>query len=1142
MITIYSLQKVALLAGGLFLSSLSVKADDVQEKLNIDYFRSPEASAFMEYGEESVNEYTGTVDITVPLYTITCKDVEIPLVLRYDASGIKVEQEASWVGLGWNLMVGGCINYVCAGAKDQLNQADINDQTWMEYLTTVQSPGPVKYFDYSKDDKNTWMEKVNHSFAFETPYSSNLSQDMQNYVNWGFGERDFYSVNVLGKSFKFFIDPATLNPYIIGEAGEGYKIESDYDESYKGIGHQPDVVEWKITDANGNVYLFKNGDTMSNGKGLNYTFCWYLTEIQTPLGEIVRLSYSKKKEWGRSKLTESFNQFHKTVSISDQAYGEKGYYYIISDGCVNNSYVQEISTSNQTVSFSLSDSHECSGKRLDTITVKSFDKNIIRRFIFSYGSFGNSNVGGNYASVTNAAEPRLKLNSVKEIASSDTLTTSFFYNSEKLPSKKSCAQDFWGYYNGKNNPSTMDFTGCKGHTMLPTPSTFMTHYENYIDMFKDVKGADRSSDGKFMQAAILNKVVYPTGGYTLYDYEPNCFATTDYTQSREYEEYLRRGYDIDIYKYYSYTPDAPDSVSNNPYPFMLTDSLTYNLYVRCSGDAMNGKSVSIAIISTSTGITTQIPLTFRSSDDYQMILQGKLAAGNYQLIIGAPTSGNKNYSIGCRLQGYYPSHTFIKLYPQDSFNRAVGGLRIKAISNYDNDGKRMNYTTYDYGNSGILLNPIETIEPYSFSYLKAEEGGWGTNFIYSVHPISGCTIITGKSRFPSFFALCNPGVVGYSKVTKCLFDANSNPVKYVTTSYINHAPEVSMMDMDFYKCLDNGKMLSQQTFDANRNIILEVVNTFQTHELQEDEEKDRWFSTNMLAIDHLKIDPMIQGFNPEDNTLKTRFHICKYPYILSRVDLTKTTTTEYCTGGKKIVRTKEYKYKNNNDNIQVSQIDENTSLSNQSQRTKIIYSSDGTDVASRSMKDQHRLNDVVESKTVLVENGKEQCISTQRTNYTSRSRRNALRYLPGSLSTSIGNATPEERAKYSYDDSLNVRSIVTDGMETVYIWSYSGQYPIAKIEGLTYAEVEAAVGKTKISDLLSKAAPSDLDFSYIRSTVNAKGGYVTTYTYQPLVGILAETLPNGQTTKYEYDGFGRKTRVIDHNGKVVQTNSYNYKK
>ena len=267
---VHSTRKAILLAGYVFLSSfLPVMADGIQESLNLNYFRTPEASAFKKYGEESVNEYTGTADISVPLYTIKCKDMEIPLVLRYDASGIKVEQEASWVGLGWNLMVGGCINYVCAGAHDQYTQSYISNQTWTEYLTTMHtSSGSRQYFHYSTDNINTWMESVPHAYAFDPPYCENLSQDMQNYLMWGYGERDFYSVNVLGKSFKFFIDPATLNPYIIGEAGEEFKIEPYYKVAENtGIGNQPDVTEWKITDSNGYIYYFSNGDTTWEGDG-----------------------------------------------------------------------------------------------------------------------------------------------------------------------------------------------------------------------------------------------------------------------------------------------------------------------------------------------------------------------------------------------------------------------------------------------------------------------------------------------------------------------------------------------------------------------------------------------------------------------------------------------------------------------------------------------------------------------------------------------------------------------------------------------------------------------------------------------------------------------------------------------------------
>lgn len=1121
--------------------------DDGAESGNLNYMRTPEAAAFMRYGEESVNEYTGTADISVPLYTIKSKDIEIPLVLRYDASGIKVEQEASWVGLGWNLMVGGCINYVCAGEKDQYTQSYIDNQTWMEYLTRINSPSypGIHYYHYPTDNIDTWMETVNHSFAFETPYYDKLSQDMQNYLMWGYGERDFYSVNVLGKSFKFFIDPATLNPYIIGEAGEGFKIEPNYRiEEHTGIGYQPDVAEWTITDSDGYIYYFRNGDISSNGKGHSYTFCWYLTDIKTPSGEIVELSYTNKREWGRNSMTESYSILDRNIPNSDLAYATHGYSKTMDNGYVSNSYVNEIRTNNQTVTFVLSDSYECSGKKLDEIIVRSYDNIVHRRFSFSYDSFENSRIGGNYAPTSNPnAELRLKLLNVKEISASDTLTTSFSYNeSIKLPSKKSCAQDYWGYYNGQNNASTNIVTGENGHTMLPTPSSFMTHNGYAVPYFGDFHGADRNSNSNYVQAAILHSVEYSTGGYTLYEYEPNSVPTSDYTQSQEYEDYIKRPYDIDINKSFSYTPDATDIVSNDPYYFSLTDSLEFSLYVRCSGQEADIDSIDVAIIELfSDTKPVQISIPYRESDIYDFVLHDKLPSGDYKLIIGAPSIGQKNYSVGCKLRGNYTtSASFLDLYPQNTFSRIVGGVRVKKISNYDDDNRLVNYTTYDYNNSGILLNSIETIEPYRFKYLKAEDGGSGTRFIYSIHNINGYTITTGKSRFATFYASCNPGIVGYSNVTKCKYDANGHLEKSVITSYRNHKPEISMLDMDFYKCLDNGKILSQKILNANGFVTKKVQNEYRTHELEDDDERERWYSTNMVARNLLHIDPMIQGFNPNDAIFDTQFQVYKYPYIHSRVDLIKTTTTEYCADGSTIISEIEYKYKNKYENLQIAYSDQTTSLTNTVLRTKFTYASDETNAESRILTNQHRLNAVVKKENFLIGNDGIR-LNTQETGYSSRSRNGILYYLPSSQSTSIGNSLPETRTTYRYDDSLNVCSVSVDSLETVYLWSYRGQYPIAKIEGLTYAEVQRAVGADAISALISKDEPSAQDFFSIRDSISAAGGYVTAYTYSPLVGMTSETLPNGVTVRYEYDALGRLKSATDTQGHIVSSYQYHYK-
>ena len=66
---------------------------------------TPEASALGQYGKYGVSGYTGVPNISVPLFTIGSGDFSMPVELCYDASGIKVEQEATYVGLGWNLIM-----------------------------------------------------------------------------------------------------------------------------------------------------------------------------------------------------------------------------------------------------------------------------------------------------------------------------------------------------------------------------------------------------------------------------------------------------------------------------------------------------------------------------------------------------------------------------------------------------------------------------------------------------------------------------------------------------------------------------------------------------------------------------------------------------------------------------------------------------------------------------------------------------------------------------------------------------------------------------------------------------------------------------------------------------------------------------
>ena len=87
---------------------------------------SPNAAALGQYADIPVSKYTGVPNIGIPLYTIKSGEIELPISLSYHASGIKVAQEASWVGLGWSLNAGGVITKQVRGLDDFESQPGLD--------------------------------------------------------------------------------------------------------------------------------------------------------------------------------------------------------------------------------------------------------------------------------------------------------------------------------------------------------------------------------------------------------------------------------------------------------------------------------------------------------------------------------------------------------------------------------------------------------------------------------------------------------------------------------------------------------------------------------------------------------------------------------------------------------------------------------------------------------------------------------------------------------------------------------------------------------------------------------------------------------------------------------------------------------
>lgn len=152
---------------------------------------------------------------------------------------------------------------------------------------------------------------------------------------------------------------------------------------------------------------------------------------------------------------------------------------------------------------------------------------------------------------------------------------------------------------------------------------------------------------------------------------------------------------------------------------------------------------------------------------------------------------------------------------------------------------------------------------------------------------------------------------------------------------------------------------------------------------------------------------------------------------------------------------------------------------------------------------------------------------------------------PELISTRQGTGAYEPRLRYhAYGAGGRIRSVSKqEGVPITYVWGYNSQYPVAEIRNTTHAEVETALGgaaaveELASSDTLSQAQQDKLNG--LRGLL--PNAMVTTYTYDPLIGMTSATDANGLTTYYEYDDLGRLKLLKDDEGNIIKMYTYNYR-
>ncbi|WP_234859064.1 hypothetical protein [Aquimarina aquimarini] len=797
---------------------------------------------------------------------------------------------------------------------------------------------------------------------------------------------------------------------------------------------------------------------------------------------------------------------------------------------------------------------------------------LIKQISFSYDYYTRK--GGWYDRIyqselsTDAYKKSLQLTGVK--INSNTPTPQeykFEYNATQLPVRASAAQDFWGYAN-TNSGSYMH-----KHT---TTLYFMGNQFRTFPHVTEVGNGDRTANEEKSKAGVLTKITYPTGGYTEFEYEANKYTVT---------------VNEPIYKLKTllFAVESPDLgcgtntlTTSYTIPAEAKDpSLRYSFRPCLNND--NSRKA-FAKVDNKIYKRKPIPLSETLDNGFSETIS-QFANKTYQLQLQEFANSIPNYSC----TGINVTVSWKELNGYQTVNKdiLVGGLRIKSITSYD--GINTGFTTkkeYSYNKPRVLipvsnnnyrilykvpgepkiLNTISSHPTYSLNI----NGGPSAEYTQvTEYDSNAAGVDNGKTVYEyeptPVYRLIDTGAAGTGSAFTFFkhpdFDQNvcagGGPLAPypIESIYIQTIKDVGYGNFMNYtvKSWAGGNLKSQKVYKKNGSgytLLKSVDNTYST--LAE--------STLPFNLLH-SMDP--NGFNIYGGSgdlgacSDANFsHIYNKSYIsLGKKALTSSKETIYDTNGQNpVVTEKSYRY--DHPNYFQTQSSVKNSLGSEL-KTKTYYPNQRSQLANLSIDDKnayfkleqlHRIATPIQTESYKGTT----LLSTQRTLFKPGIATNS--FFPKSVQTAKGAITTTnpltDKVRYhKYDSSGNPIEVSrADGSHIIYIWGYQNTYPIAKIENASYIEVSGYIAglQTQSNADNDRTRGSSGKEGALRDALHAMrvglpNAMISSYTYDPLIGVTSMTDPKGYTLYYEYDTMHRLKRVIDHQGKIVSQNEYHYK-
>lgn len=1048
----------------LILILMSINIYSQTEKRAKYDIKSPNVSDFIRYGNIPIKMYTGELDFNLPLL----KQDDIDLSLSYNSTGFIPNKRSGIVGLNWNIDGIGMITRDVRGLPDDHVGAPntdpgINGRTGHGFMVGIQ---------YLKNAGATLPNGTVTNDPVVIDYEIRHRDAVGGRANSFETTPDIFYFNVNGLSGKFFmtsdgkIKVISNSPNVITVDLSNFNFQP-YTVNCSPI----NLSEFKIIDDQGNKYFF-GGESKyleyslsynKSSQGLDATASnpiinsWHIKRIEYYNGNITNFNYQNDdivngaSDFCTNPSTSWFKGARNTLTykrlffMTESVYDSRS--MINQNGVTNpaggsgniytlhkKAFLESITGNNFSINFSYSAQGFFFNNNPYLIAFfKNIDEFKLSNIKLQYGSQIVTNIDLSYltkgGTTATGSYPRLFLDKVQETGKTPYQFEYDVLSTQNLPIPSTCAVDFWGFYNGKLTNDAPPF----GYPQLIPQSTVdINGDETFTSNIRD-------SNFNFAKIGMLKKVVYPTGGYSEFEYEPHMYGKR--LERKSIGNFLPALYDVSgqvggtrIKKISDF--DGSQIVNVKEYLYTTTNN-------------------------SSSGILMQWPRI-------QFVY-------NYES--NAPSCYYGTPPLGVWYDGYYN-----------------------------------NYSKATIQSSSINMNSIEnSVMSYSRVIEKTINNG------YKVFNFKDYINYPDNNDFLDLIKLVRAGNL-------------CGDILQETYSPENLAKNFYVLYND--RSIERGKIESTLTYDNNNNLLFKEEdlynndsNRFNLNSQYGGESNTWWFKSKQFYYNDYLTKKTTTSYHTSGNLVNvenlTYISVPSYNSLtVSDQDvLSKTSSTNSLN---EIIET-QYKYPWN-DYLLTSTNYLNFKAAN---------------IASPTRESQFRNGiKLSEQFTLYAKDASTNNILLPKSIYSAK--------FPNSFTAITDIGTLEKKMNYdSYDSKGNVTQFTQEsGVPVALIWGYNQTELIAKLENVTYSSIPL----TTITDLISKSN-ADVDITTEQTLRNAlnvlrttyPNAMITTYTYNPLLGVTSVTDAKGDIVSYFYDTNNRLMIVKDKNGNVLSQYQYQYK-